>query len=53
LASAGSGGEIRLWDTVAGDTRTLRGHMGAIRTLAFAPDGNSLLSGSQVGTAIV
>jgi WD40 repeat protein len=52
LASA-AGGEIRLWDTVIGETRTLIGHKGAVRTLAFAVDGKSLLSGSQDGTAIL
>jgi WD40 repeat protein len=51
LASAG--GEIRLWDPVTGATRRLIGHKGLIRTLAFAADGKSLLSGSQDGTAIL
>ena len=52
LASGSSDQTIRLWDPVTGEERkVLRGHTGAIRTLAFAARNSQLLaSGSADGT---
>lgn len=47
LASGGLDNAIALWDASTGDLiRRLEGHTSAIRSLAFAPDGKHLLSGS-------
>ncbi|MCI0461315.1 MAG: hypothetical protein L0Z62_30575 [Gemmataceae bacterium] len=40
-------GVARLWDVTAGkELAVLRGHSGAVRCLAFAPDGKTLATGS-------
>ncbi|MFL6147878.1 MAG: WD40 repeat domain-containing protein, partial [Pseudonocardiaceae bacterium] len=45
LASAGSGGEVRIWDPATGTIlRTLTGHTRGIAALAVAPDGSWLAS---------
>ena len=45
LASTGSDGLVRLWDTGAGALRhTLRGHTGEVYAAVFAPDGKALAS---------
>ena len=45
LASAGSDGNIRLWDPELGQWRgTLTGHTGPVRSLAFQRDGTMLAS---------
>src|SRR5207237_7782918 len=52
LASGSSDQTIRLWDPVTGEERKLlRGHTGAVRTLAFAAHNSQFLaSGSADGT---
>ena len=52
LASGSSDQTIRLWDPVTGEERKLlRGHTGAVRSLAFAAHNSQLLaSGSADGT---
>ncbi|MGW0390473.1 nSTAND1 domain-containing NTPase [Streptomyces sp. NPDC003042] len=55
LASAGSDGQVRLWQA-AGARRTstvLRGHRGPVRSVAFSPDSRSLASASSDGTVRV
>src|SRR5262249_12663397 len=45
LAAGGSAGVIRLWDISSGELRhRFSGHVGAVRRLAFAPDGRTLAS---------
>ncbi|BEL12131.1 hypothetical protein Q0Z83_103220 [Actinoplanes sichuanensis] len=47
LAVGDRSGPIHLWDTATrARTATLRGHIGVVRALAFAPDGGLLVSGS-------
>src|SRR5262249_15390940 len=48
-------GEIRLWDFYALEPLgpPLRGHHGWVESLAFSPDGRSLVSGGDDGTLIV
>ena len=44
-------GEVRLWDVATGKkTKTLEGHAKGVRSVAFSPDGQTLLSGSQDNT---
>jgi hypothetical protein len=44
---------IRLWDLPTHQLiRVLRGHRGDVHTLAFSPDGTSLLSGSEDNTVL-
>ena len=49
LASSGSSdGTIQLWNVANGThLRTLKGHTEMVRTLAFLPDGKTLVSGSD------
>ena len=38
---------IKMWDLATGrPVRTLKGHTGPIRSIAFSPDGRRLVSGS-------
>jgi WD40 repeat protein len=47
LAAGSADGVIRIWDLQSGQlARTLRGHPGNIRDMAFAPDGNTLVATS-------
>lgn len=49
-----TGGEIKLWDAVAGaEKRTLIGHSSFVNALAFSPDGKLLASGSEDSTIIL
>jgi WD40 repeat protein len=46
--------EVRLWDARTGRLlRTFKGHRGDITSLAFSPDGASLISASRDTTALV
>ncbi len=50
LASAGEGGEVRIWDPVTGTPRhTLTGHTRAVFALGVAPDGSWLASTGEDG----
>jgi WD40 repeat protein len=50
LASAGYGGEVRVWDQVTGTARhTLTGHTSQVVALGVAPDGSWLASASAEG----
>jgi WD40 repeat protein len=43
----GSNGEVKLWDMQMGRVRAvLKGNMGKVRSLAFAPDAKALVTGS-------
>ncbi len=55
LAFAHKGGsDIVLWDVAAGEERRrLAGHVRAVYSLAFAPDGRKLASGSSDGTVLL
>ena len=52
LASSGSSdGTIQLWEAERGrHSRTLKGHTDTVRTLAFSPDGKTLVSGGKDNT---
>jgi WD40 repeat protein len=51
LASAGGGGDIKLWDLETATLRaTLRGHTSTAFSLAFSPDGQRLASAGYNGT---
>ncbi len=52
LASSGSSdGTIQLWDAKSGThIRTLKGHTDTVRSIAFSPDGKTLVSGSKDDT---
>jgi hypothetical protein len=52
LAAAG-GTVIRVWDTEGKPLFVFRGHLGNVSDLAFAPDGRTLVSTSEDGTALV
>jgi dipeptidyl aminopeptidase/acylaminoacyl peptidase len=48
------GSVVELWDVLARrPMRQLRGHGATLRGIAFSPDGRTLVSGSDDGTAIV
>lgn len=50
LATAGSDGSVRIWDTAAGTPRAvLTGHHGPVRAAAAAPDGTWLATGGSDG----
>jgi WD40 repeat protein/tRNA A-37 threonylcarbamoyl transferase component Bud32 len=51
LAVGGEDQLIRIYDDTGRLTATLKGHKGAIHTLAFGPDGRLLLSGGADGSA--
>lgn len=48
------GGVVELWDVLARrPMRQLRGHAASVRAIALSPDGRTLLSGGDDGTAIL
>jgi WD40 repeat protein len=52
--AAPDGLAIRIWDVASGkEVDTLSGHTGAILSLAFAPDGRTVISGSEDTTALI
>ena len=45
---------IRIWDARTGEhMHTLEGHMDAVTSVAFSPDGNTLVSGSRDSTILL
>ncbi len=54
LASASVDQTVKVWDARTGEeTLTLKGHAGAVLSVAFSPDGQSLASASADGTVKV
>jgi Periplasmic binding protein/WD domain, G-beta repeat len=54
LATAGRGASnaVRLWNAASGEpVRTLAGHLDAVWSVSFSPDGQRLVSASRDGTA--
>ncbi|MFF7727076.1 helix-turn-helix domain-containing protein [Streptomyces sp. NPDC008001] len=48
LATGGSDGTARIWDSATGKSRTtLAGHSAPVRSVAFSPDGKILATGSD------
>jgi WD40 repeat protein len=51
LATAGDDGTVRVWEAkTLGEQRVLRGHDGAVFTVAFSPDGQWIASAGVDGT---
>lgn len=51
LLAAGLGSSVRIWDSNSGESRgQLTNHTGAVRAIAFTPDGRQLASASLDGT---
>ena len=54
LASAASGGIVKLWDAATGhESRTLKGHTSSVTSAAFSPDGKQLASAASDATVKV
>ena len=54
IASGGEDGRVKIWDSRTGAAVvTFRGHTGLVSSLAFSPDGRSLISGSRDHTVKV
>jgi len=54
LATEGDGNNLCLWDVATGqEHRQVIGHQGPVYSAAFSPDGKTLISGSEDGTALV
>ena len=47
IASAGTNGEIKLWDLQNDTVTTLRGHVDQVNAMTFSPNGRWLVSGSD------
>lgn len=46
-----SGSTLKLWDVATGqEIRTFRGHLGRVNSIAFSPDGRTVLSGGADST---
>src|SRR5262249_60403677 len=47
-AAGGEGGNVQVWEVATGkEGRPLSGHTGAVRSVAFSPDGSGLASGGE------
>ena len=54
VATGGLDGVVRAWDARTGEcVRALTGHAKGVQAVAWSPDGNLILSGSDDGTAKV
>jgi WD40 repeat protein len=54
LAAGSEDHYVILWDVFTGERlRTLEGHNGSVRSVAWSPDGQMLASGSDDGTVIL
>ena len=52
LATGGTEGSIKLWDTKGNNLAILRGHKGEAWTVAFSPDSNLLATSGEDGTVM-
>src|SRR5205823_2824161 len=52
ILAVAAGETVRVYDLQGRLVRLLRGHRGEILDLAFAPDGRSLVTASEDGTAL-